>query len=224
MADDAGKSMAAKSRIINHMNADHKDTLVAYLEHYCHLPYSMAKSAQLESIDLDHMIIDASKTRYFVPLDPPMKALSEARQRTVEMDDEAIEGLGRSKIIVDEYRFPSGPYLIIFGLILVAWAMNYSGRNFVPGAFFYEKILRGNELLARVFSFTQPLTLFIMVSVHTVESIWFDWSRLSKHKVKRFRLMWCLWMGSCLLEGRGPLVRFDSVVRSKIEQKKNKLH
>ena len=219
MEDDTMKSASAKAQIIQQLNVNHKDSWITYLEYYCGLPNSMAKSAYLESLNIDYLIIDASKTRYFVPLDPPLKALSEIEQRLVKMDGEAIE----SRVTVDEYRLPSGPYLIIFVLILAAWAMNYSGRNFIPGAFFYEKVLRGNQSLAKFFSFTQPLTLFVMISLHSIESIWFDWSRLSKHQVKRFGLLWCLWIGSSLLEGSGPIMRFDSVVRSKIQQRQDNL-
>ena len=224
MADDTGKSTAAKARIISHMNADHKDSLITFLEYHCHLPYSMAKSALLESIELDRMILTASNARYLIPLDPPMKVWSEARERMVNMDNEATEGLGRSKIVVDEYRLPHGPYVIIFTLILVAWAVNYTGKNFVPGAFFYDKILRGNQFLAGFLSFTRPIVLFIMISLHTAEAIWFDWSKLSKHKLKRFGLLWSMWMVSCFVEGSGSILRFDSVVKSKSKQKHSKAH
>ena len=58
MATSNGDSSAAnKAFIIQHMNADHQDSLVLYLQAYCHVSAGDAKSAQLEDISLSDLVI-----------------------------------------------------------------------------------------------------------------------------------------------------------------------
>lgn len=86
----APNSDAMKSRIINHMNEDHQNSLTLYSRHYNKLPLSHAKTSKLVDITLDHMVIESSFGRCLIPIDPPMKSYAEARDRVVAMHQESI--------------------------------------------------------------------------------------------------------------------------------------
>ncbi|KAK3173077.1 hypothetical protein OEA41_006406 [Lepraria neglecta] len=87
---------AAKHRIITHMNADHQDSLIRYLEYYAGLSSFSARNAQLTDITFDSLTIEYSHEQaHRIPIKPPMTAWSEARPRVVEMDMVATRGLGR---------------------------------------------------------------------------------------------------------------------------------
>ncbi|KAL8626103.1 hypothetical protein Q9189_008215 [Teloschistes chrysophthalmus] len=94
---------AAKARIIKHMNTDHQDSLIRYLEHFCHLSSFSAANAKLESLTLGSLSISSRLGRiHLIPIQPPMASWSEARTRFAALDGEAVKGLGRSDITVKE--------------------------------------------------------------------------------------------------------------------------
>ncbi|KAG9780832.1 hypothetical protein KCU88_g3624, partial [Aureobasidium melanogenum] len=100
---------AIKSRIITHMNADHALSLRLYLTQYSHVPLPATKTAQMQDITLDHIIITLGPSspasgRYRIPLDPPMKSLLEARERLVAMHNDCLAALDLSDVIVDRGR------------------------------------------------------------------------------------------------------------------------
>ncbi|KAI4281586.1 MAG: hypothetical protein L6R35_005614, partial [Caloplaca aegaea] len=100
---------AAKERIIKHMNSDHQDSLVRYLEHYCHLSSFSARNAKLNNATLNSLSISTGRGKlHLVPIQPAMAAWSEVRTRLAELDTQAVQGLGRSNITVKKYTRPTG--------------------------------------------------------------------------------------------------------------------
>jgi hypothetical protein len=82
-----------KARIIEHMNADHSDSLEDYLKFYNSIN-AAPHSAKLVEFDLDFMKIEytnesGSKASSIVKIDPPMSNLAESRVRLVAMAEEA---------------------------------------------------------------------------------------------------------------------------------------
>ncbi|KAI4177431.1 MAG: hypothetical protein LQ343_000412 [Gyalolechia ehrenbergii] len=109
------KDEAAKERIIKHMNADHQDSLVRYLEYFCHLSSSSARNAKLESVTQDSLSISTSTGKtHVVPIQPAMTTWSEARTRFAEIDAQAVAGLGRWSITVKRYERPRGFLAVVF--------------------------------------------------------------------------------------------------------------
>jgi len=84
---------AIKARIIEHMNADHSDSLEDYLKFYNSVN-AAPQSAKLVEFDLDFMKIEyttesGSKATSIVKINPPMSNLSESRVKFVAMAEEA---------------------------------------------------------------------------------------------------------------------------------------
>merc|ERR1712072_128034 len=91
MADQQAKDEAAKNRIISHMNADHHDSIVRYLEHFCKIPSWTADSGKMTDIDLRSMTFSCGGGRktYSITLNPPMTSYRDARERAVQLDQQA---------------------------------------------------------------------------------------------------------------------------------------
>ena len=82
------------SRIIDHMNDDHADSVLAYVRHFAQLPE--ASAARLLSVDHHGMDIEAEisggKRRVRVAFDPVLVSAHDAHMTMVRMSREAMRG------------------------------------------------------------------------------------------------------------------------------------
>ncbi|KAH0060422.1 hypothetical protein KCU96_g20762, partial [Aureobasidium melanogenum] len=117
MSDQASKDAAAKARVISHMNADHHDSVIRYLENYHHLPSYQAYNGRISDVSLEYIAFECAGMNYRTPLNPPMSSFREARERLVQMDKECIEALDRSDITIKEFIAPTGLYLVLFVIV-----------------------------------------------------------------------------------------------------------
>ncbi|KAJ5861048.1 uncharacterized protein N7529_008358 [Penicillium soppii] len=206
--------MSSKDFIIKHMNADHQDSLVLFLQAYCRISTSQAKTANLEEITLSNLIVTARGTRYSVPIDPPMKDYSEARSRMVAMHKESLKRLGRSDVTLSEYRAPRGVQAVIFGLCLFTYASCFRRSNLLPGSFVYEYF--GYKFVPDFAHFVyniQPWLLPGVLGIHVVETILLAITQLKPLGVPVFSGLWCKWVASCFVEGFGAFQRIKQIVK-----------
>ncbi|KAJ5808000.1 hypothetical protein N7474_009269 [Penicillium riverlandense] len=213
--------MSNKDFIIKHMNADHSDSLSLFLQAYNGISARESQSATLEDITTSHMIIRVRGTRYIVPLEPPMKDLSESRARMVALHKESLRRLGRSDVTLTEYRGPRGVEAIIFFLCLFYFATCYSRDNLLPGSWVYEHL--GYKYMPDVAHFTynvQPYMFPGVVGIHILEAASLAWFRLRPLGVPVLSGTWCKWVASCLVEGFGSWSRINKIVKE--ERAKNK--
>ena len=225
MADPKVKDAAVKQRIITHMNTDHQDSLVRYLEHFCHLSSFSARNAKLEDISFESLTIASSKnTQHVISIEPPMVAWAEARERVVAMDAEAVKGLKRSNIIMKRYKEPSGFMAVVFIAAAISFALFSKRSNFEPGSFLYNHVLRYAPGFAKWCYKIQPLLIILMVTIHGGEAVYMVTGRLKKHSVPRFGMLWWKWMLSTYIEGVGAFVRFDRIIKEEEEKKLKAKH
>ncbi|KAJ9649305.1 hypothetical protein H2201_004313 [Coniosporium apollinis] len=211
------KERAMQQRIVTHMNADHRDSVVRYLEHYKGLSSFTARNARLEKMDLDSLGINCAGKLYTIPLDPPLSSLKEARERVVQMDKDAIAGLGRSEVTIKEYRAPRGFHAVVFGLCLFTYIAFSRRQNVLPGSLVYDYLLKyvpGSGYFASI----QPAVLWLMVGIHLAEAVVMA-RRLGKHSVPLGSRLWWTWVVSCFVDGYGSFQRLDALVREKAKQK-----
>ncbi|MCJ1379672.1 hypothetical protein MMC17_002774 [Xylographa soralifera] len=213
MAEAQVKDAAAKERIIQHMNKDHQDSLIRYLEHYCHVSSYYARNAQLQDIAFHSMTITSGRScRYIIPLDPPLASWSEARSRVVAMDSESIDGLKRSKITVKKYKRPKGLWIVVPFLVAGTITAFSKRSNFEPGSFLYDYLLNSVPDFAKFCHTIQPYLLPGILMIHTTEAAHMASSRLDKHSVPRFSPLWWKWVISAFFEGIGAFRRLDRIV------------
>ncbi|KAH8152820.1 uncharacterized protein LAJ45_03046 [Morchella importuna] len=195
---------ATKQRIITHMNTDHSSSLSDFLQHYSRLPPSLAATAELVDISLTQLTISSrssptATTTTYIPIRPtPMETYTDARDRMVYMHHEALEGLGKSPIVIDFYVPPR--------------TLVHFRSNFEPGAAIHDYLFFALPTLAALFARFHYECLFLMVLVHVAETVHMVRSRLWRHQTPRFERAWWMWVLGTYLEGFGSFLRFDEAV------------
>lgn len=208
-------SNSPKTFIIKHMNADHQDSLSLYLQVYNNVPSSAAKSARLEDFSLTDLVITAAGTRYSVPINPPMKSLSDARPRVVAMHKECLNKLGLSDIVVTEYRAPRGATAVAFVFLVTSYALFCRRSNFLPGSVVYDSVFSGAPAVAEYCYKIQPVLFSGVLGAHALEAGLLAVNRLKRHRVQFLSRLWWTWVVSTFIEGFGAWQRFDAMVNEK---------
>ncbi|KAF2717784.1 hypothetical protein K431DRAFT_232261 [Polychaeton citri CBS 116435] len=224
----AGRDADAKQRIINHMNTDHHDSVMRYLEYYCNVDTWTAAIYNLSDINEREMVFrpksqlaGGSNKPYHVPFSPVLGSLKEVRERVVAMDDMCITALGRSSITIKEYVPPTGLYAIEFAIIAGTF-LAYSQRWWFAAGGPVEQLLGAG--FAKFSWAIQPWLFAFMVVLHAAESGWLVWSRLGKHSVNpRSKVFW-QWTIGHFIEGFFSFHRFDQLVATKRAEKDAKKH
>lgn len=144
-ADRDPADTAIIARIAAHMNKDHKDSISDYAQFYARLPEPVARTATLTDMSFDHLTLSVTSPRngakgtVYIALNPPMKSFSESRERLIVMAAEALEGLGRSKYVVKEFRHLSLVDSLVAGAVLSGyWAFWNGDVQFAEGGFLRE--------------------------------------------------------------------------------------
>lgn len=250
MAENPTDDAALKTRVITHMNKDHKKSLSHYLQHYSKLPPAIADTAELVDISLSRITLStrssptgATATTY-LPIRPSsMQNLSESRERLVYMANECVAGLGLSPYVVKTYTPPGiVGVAVIVGVLAGLWTFS-AKRNLAEGSFarvfvishFTSEWMDGwmvdwansNSYLLQNY---HPLADFLMrthlvgfvaiIVIHLAECVHLQRTRLRKHQVETFSKIWWLWIMTGSLEGFGVLKRFDKEVEEVIKARK----
>lgn len=213
------KSAAMKQRVITHMNADHQDSLSIFLEYYCKMPPQLAFNAQLDDITLSHLIIRSKAGRNIVPIEPPMESWAQARERMVEMHHASYKGLGRSEVIISEYRPPTNlKHRFMFVALLASYVAFSSRKNFQEGSLLHRVLLKSFPQVERFCFTVAPVYIIIIGALHVSETVWMAF-RLKRHGVPTGSALWWKWLGTCMIDGTFCLERFDGLIKE-IEDKK----
>ncbi|CAG7979223.1 unnamed protein product [Penicillium nalgiovense] len=203
-------TMSSKDFIIKHMNADHQDSLILFLQAYCGITSTQAKNAQLEELSTSNLIITSQGTRYSVPIEPVMKDYSEARGRMVAMHKESLKRLGRSEVTLTEYRAPRGIEAVIFVLCLLFYVTCFQRSNLQPGSDLYEYLgLQRIPWFPRIVCILHPY----VVAIHIVETIALAVTQLKPLNVPALSGLWWKWVASCFVEGYGSFKRIRQIVK-----------
>lgn len=215
---------AAKSRILNHMNADHSNSLRLYARHYSQLPLPHAKTAKADDITLDHLILQTSFGRVLIPFTPPLKSFSEARERLVGMHEECLTKLGVDGVMLTEYRLPNrlwqwgmvGISLWNFGTLPFRESILPSSGSWISQVWSLGGLLPG---LAKLTYTLAPATLWFMIVMHAGEAVYMGTTVMRRYEVEIFSGVWWAWVLDTATEGFGSFVRLEGLVREIKEAK-----
>ncbi|KAF2236615.1 hypothetical protein EV356DRAFT_574895 [Viridothelium virens] len=221
---DLSKDNAARKRILDHMNADHQDSLSRYLEHYCRLSSWAARNAKATEITLSQLDIDASGKTHQVPLNPPLGSFRDARERMVKMDQDSLKGLSRSDIKVTEYQQPKGFDLVVFSAVVLTLLAYCKRSNFLPGSWLYDNLLSNIPGFARFSFVIQPLVFYGIIVIHSIETAFMVSSRLNKHSVPIYGGLWWKWTLTTFIDGICSFRRFAAIVERKKREKEKQRH
>lgn len=218
MSEKEAQDRAAKARIISHMNKDHHDSVIRYLQHYSKVSAFNAYDGRLSDIDLNGMTLSCQGKSHRVPFEPPMTSYREARERVVELDKECRRSLGHSDVTVRSYLPPTGLYYSIGFAIIAATFIGYSQRWWFAEEGPVEQYI-GSSFAA--FSWRiQPYLLAGMLVIHSGEMIYFASRKLTTHSVSVRTSTFWLWVFSSFIEGQLAFKRFDDHVKAQREKQK----
>ncbi|KAI6709779.1 hypothetical protein PZA11_005656 [Diplocarpon coronariae] len=217
---ETSQDEAAKARIIKHLNADHADSLSYYLQYYCCLSPRAARGGILSSISLSAMTLRTRDGKaHTIPFHPPMKAWSETRARSVEMDREARSALNISSIRINEYEPPRKPvHVAVFVTCFFTVVTLATHSLILPGTWVYDVPLRWFPGGPEMFLWLARTIFWPFIAIHIFESWNLDRTRLRKHGVERGTTLWWKWITSCCIEGYGCYQRIDATVAKKTKE------
>ena len=209
------------------MNADHAASLRLFARHYSRLPLAHAKTAQLEDINLNHLILSSSFGRTLVPFDPPLKSFGEVRERLVAMHETCIKELDVDGVVLDRFVSPNRWWQIgLFTICSVVFTTLPFRSLIKPETHsVISKIysLGGYAPWLANFAYTvAPLTLTIMCMIHGYEAWTMARTRMRRYEVEMFNWVWWCWVGDAFIEGIGAFVRVDETVAA-MKEKKEKM-
>ncbi|TKX24037.1 hypothetical protein C1H76_3605 [Elsinoe australis] len=221
MDDQATKDAAAKQRIIGHMNADHHDSVVRYLEHYHGQSAWSAYSGKITDVSLSDITFQSEAGSFKTVIEPPMASFREARERLVAMDKECVAALDRSDITIREWQPPYGWYLALFVTVSVTFLAFSTRSNFALDSLFAAIL---PDFFRKFCYAIQPYLLVFLLVVHGAETFTMASGRLKRHNVNIRTLVYWQWVGDTFIEGVGAFNRFDKLVRQKQIAKAQQKH
>lgn len=177
--------------------------VIRYAEHYGNASRYTSRNAKVEDITLDKLVLSAGGRTISIPLDPPLKSFSEARERVVKMDQDCIEALGRDSITIKEYRAPKGFEAVIFATCFSTYILLSRPENV---SFVFQMIPDFAAFVLKI----RLLVLFPMIAIHVFETSLMI-RKLQRHSVPLFSKLWWAWTASCFIEGVGSFRRYASV-------------
>ena len=195
--------------------------LVRYVEHFCRVPSFWAHSAEMTDISLNSMTFACHGKSYSITLSPPMTSYRDARERAVQLDREALKGLGRSDITVKEFVPPTGLYALEFTAIALTF-LAYSQRSWFAQGAIVDRVLGSG--FAKFSWVIQPWLLLGMVAIHSAEMAYLMQYRLVKHSVNPRTFLFWQWAGTTFIEGVFAFRRFDALVAREREEKEKQKH
>lgn len=161
-------------------------------------------------------------------MDPPMKAMREARERLIQLDKEALNLLGLTEIPITKYTTPyaSGLHPIHpfnFTLCLIVLIAFSRRANFKSGSLLHDNLLSFIPGFGEFLFAIQPYLFYIMLAIHATETA-FMASKLRRHGLTPSERVWWAWMGSCFVEGKTCWVRLDAHINEKLKERETKKH
>ncbi|KAF2873226.1 hypothetical protein BDV95DRAFT_593585 [Massariosphaeria phaeospora] len=221
---------AARERIIKHMNADHQHSLRRYLETSVHpappsraLPSARMTSISPTSMTLGYTTSNTPKT-HTIAFSPPLASLSQARERLVQLDADALRTLHRDPVTITTFIPPTAHagHLFNFSVCLTTYLV----FGLFPGVFAPGSVVWGvAPRFAAWCAGWRWLLVGIMAAIHAVETVLMV-RLLAKHGVKRGNggWVWWAWVATSFVEGATSFWRIEGWVKERRREKEGKKH
>ncbi|KAF1951036.1 integral membrane protein-like protein [Byssothecium circinans] len=225
MATPDSQDDAARQLVINHMNADHSDSIRRYLEAFKRKSFYQVRDARMTDVTLADMKFQCGGQQLTIPFDPPMGSYREARDRVVQLDKDALRILGRSDITINKYIPPwvHPLHLCSFTLCAITLVLFPRAAHFQPGSPPYDLFLVHFPRFASFCVSIRLILLGIVVPIHVTEAV-FMARKLGRHGVTPFDGIWWAWVASCFVEGKTSFLRADALIAEKKREKDAKKH
>ena len=196
-----------------------------YVEVHSSKSIFRSRNAQMVDVSLNGMTISCNSQNITIPFDPPLKTFREARERLVQMDNDALQTLDRSDIPVTGYVPPytNLGHLCNFTVCSLAWILVSRPENARPGSLIYDNLL---YLFPAYAKFTAEVSTYVfigMLVIHVFEAGIMA-GKLNRHGMTPFELTWWKWIGSAFAEGITCFWRLNEMLEKNRMAKAAKKH
>ncbi len=132
-----------------------------YAEAYSSKSIFQARNATMTDVTLNAMTISCGGKNNIIPFDPPLKSFREARERLVQMDQDALQTLGRSNIPITGFVPPYTRFghLCNFTICGLSYILLSRPSNSRPGSLIYDNFLYLVPAFAGFVAAVSPLFL-----------------------------------------------------------------
>ncbi|KAF1817629.1 integral membrane protein-like protein [Eremomyces bilateralis CBS 781.70] len=214
-----------RKRIITHMNKDHYDSIIRYVQHYAHCSPFHARNATLTDITTTHLTIQCGTHTYPIPLTPPLGSLSEARPRLVAMNRTATDHLGHSAVTVKQWVPPLGVYAATFLMCVLGFFVLSRDAHMAPGSWAYEYGLKyGGDAFTGWLRRYRGVGFGLMLAIHATEAMVMARGKMVRHAVPVGSGLWWKWVGGTFVDGVCSFHRFDALVARREKEMGKKGH
>ncbi|RMZ74283.1 integral membrane [Pyrenophora seminiperda CCB06] len=197
-----------------------------YVEAYASQSMFQSRKAQMIDLDVNQMVISSGDDqRSVIAFDPPMKSLREVRERVVQLDQDALQILGRSDISITTFipTYTNPAHLGLFIVCSLCFLLFPRQANWQPGSLLYDNVLyhvpRFANFVAKV-----GWTIFVfMVPIHATECVIMA-RKLARHGCTFLDAVWWKWVGTCFIEGVASFARLNALIEEKRKEKAAKTH
>ncbi|KAF2740923.1 integral membrane protein-like protein [Polyplosphaeria fusca] len=179
----------------------------------------------MTDITLTDMKFEYGGAKPTIHFDPPLASFREARERLVQMDQEALKALGLSDIRITNFIPPYADALSLvnFSVCILTWAAFGRPANFQPGSLLFDSLLFRFPAFASFCSTIQPFLFPIMALIHAYE-VTLMMTKLERHSLLMDSWQWWAWVGSCFVEGWTSFKRLNGLISEKTREKESKKH
>jgi hypothetical protein len=181
----------------------------------------------MTDISLSGMKFTCNGQQHAIAFDPPMKSFREARERTVQLDKDALQILGRSDLSIDKYIPPTVKlgHLVNFSTCLLCYLFLPFPSIWQQGSMLYDTLLYHIPWYANfVAQVGWWIVVCIMIPIHTAEAGSMARRLRTKHGLTPFDGLWWAWTTSCFVEGITSKWRLDGLLEKKRREKDAKKH
>lgn len=149
----------------------------------------------MTDIDLNGMKISYAGKKAFIPFDPPMKSMRDARERLVQMDKDANEALGRDPISITTFIpcYVHPGHLFNFSACFLTYLFLSRSANVQPGSLVYDHVLYRFPGFVNFVTAIRLWVFSIMTAIHVTESVIMA-KKLRKHGLTPLDGFWWKWV------------------------------
>ncbi len=171
------------------------------------------------------MTISCGGKHNIIPFDPPMKSFREARERLVQMDQDALQTLGRSNIPITGFVPPYTRFghLCNFTICGLSYILLSRPSNSRPGSLIYDNFLYLVPAFAGFVAAVSPFVFAAMIVIHITEACLMA-RKLNKHGMTPFESLWWKWTGSNFIEGAPAFWRLNELLENNRKAKEARKH
>lgn len=206
----------AEVRILSHMNKDHKLAIEDYLNVYGNVIINKKiDNIKMTHIGLDHMVIAFThddldfQIEKPIQFEPPLKDLSEARVKLVEMAKYAATKRGYAHFQIADYVYPN-IYQFILIFIIYSPLISY----FVPSILQNSYVLNTLSQTKIDWLLRNSLNItYLTIFIHVLEVIFIFRPKLVKYRVPTDYLI--EWYIAGIMEGFPAIKRFNKLIAEK---------